>query len=64
MRRLDIDQSVRCGVSPAGLRAAAWEHQRVNALPIEHGNFQVGVKRRIRNRQPLIVQHWINGQPQ
>jgi len=54
MRWFDVKRSIGRGIGPSGFRATAWKNKSVSATPIEHGNFQIGIKRRNRNRQPFV----------
>ncbi len=46
MGRLDIDALLGFGIHPTAKDTAAWKCERVHTIIIDHGQFEVAIKRR------------------
>jgi len=55
MGGMDLDNAAGGGADPPHRRFPARKHDRVNPLVINHGDFQVALHRRKRNRQPFAA---------
>lgn len=60
MGRTHLDPSFGLSANPAAKGAAAWKDQRVRAVPVDDGHFEIALEWRVRYRLPLLHNNFMN----
>lgn len=58
MRRPDVEPFLGLGFHPAVEDAAAWKHERMRTVFVDHGQLKVAVKRRFGYVLPHFLKSW------